>query len=358
MALNSRAGVNRETRRRVDEAAERLGYAGVRRAPGRRLGVWMSPHKAADPYGAMLLQGISLASAEAGCQVVYITSVLGRYGEPVPVPDPRDLDVVGIVGPIGPGMGHVARIASFPGTAVLVDTHSQFPHCPSVDNDDAGGAAMAIQHLLSLGHQDIGYIGGLGAHNVLTWKSYRTALANAGRVIRPEWTADGSWDVDSGYQAVRAMLQRGNHPTAFFCSADALAYGAIHALHEHGLRVPGDIAVVAMDDVALSQHFNPPLTTVRISIEEMGATEVRMLLGLLDGSWTGPTHVVLPNKLMIRESCGAHPPDRAYQADKANQADNANNIVKEMSNGATRTIGRTGALETASTAGPVGAARW
>jgi len=354
MALNSRAGVNRETRRRVEEAAERLGYAGVRRAPGRRLGVWMSPYKAADPYGAMLLQGISLASAGAGYQVVYITTVLGRYGEPVPVPDPRELDVVGIVGPIGPGMAHVARASSFPGAFVLVDAHSQFPQCPSVDNDDAGGATTAVEHLLSLGHQEIGYIGGLGAHNVLTWKSYRRALAKAGRVIRPEWTADGSWDVDSGYQAVTAMLEHGRHPTALFCSADALAYGAIHALHEHGLHVPDDVAVVAMDDVALSQHFNPPLTTVRIAIEEMGATAVRMLLGLLDGSWTGPTHVVLPNTLMLRESCVARPPDRAHRpdtSDKSNNAGNAGTVVKEIRNGAARTAERTRAVET------VGAAR-
>ena len=305
MALNGRAGINRETRRRVEEAAARLGYAGTRRAPARRLGVWVRPRETADQYQSMLLRGVSLASAAAGYQVVYITTVLGRYREPVPVPDPRDLDVVGIIVPSGPSIAHLARLAAFPGLAVLVDAHSRFPHCPSVDHDDEGGAYSAVAHLLSLGHRDIGYLGRGGAHGELTWRGYRRALADVGAMIQPEWAVDGASNVQSGYHAVEGMLARGRHPTAFFCGSDVLAYGAIHALQEHRLRVPEDVAVVAMDDVELSEHFNPPLTTVRIPIEEMGATAVRMLLGLLDGSWEGPTHLTMGNTLVVRTSCGA-----------------------------------------------------
>jgi DNA-binding LacI/PurR family transcriptional regulator len=305
MALNNRPGINAETRRRVEEAAAHLGYAGVRRAPGRRIGVWMPDQSAADQYQAMLLRGVSLASAEAGYQTVYITTTLGRYREPVPVPDPRDLDIQGIIVPSGPSLGHLARLASFPGLTVLVDSHGLFPHCPSVDNDDEGGAYIATQHLTGLGHEVIGYVGGAAAHNTLTWRGFRRALAEAGRVIYPELTFDGSWSTQRGYRSATRMLEAPRRPTAVFCAADILAFGVIHAFQEHGLRVPEDVAVVSMDDVELAAHFNPPLTTVRVPIQEMGATAVRMLVGLLDGTWTEPTRIVLPDSLIVRRSCGA-----------------------------------------------------
>ncbi len=305
MALNSRPGINAETRRRVEEAAARLAYAGVRRAPGRRIGVWMPSQGAADQYQAMLLRGVSLASAEAGYQTVYITTTTGRYREPIPVPDPRDLDIEGIIVPSGPSLGHLARLASFPSLTVLVDAHNLFPHCPSVDHDDEGGAYVATKHLADLGHTVIGYVGGSLAHNTLTWRGFRRALAEAGRVIHPGLAFDGSWSTQRGYRAAARMLEARVRPTAIFCAADVLAFGVIHTLQEHGLRVPEDVAVVSMDDVELAAHFSPPLTTVHVPIQEMGATAVRMLVGLLDGTWQGSTHLVMSDSLVVRRSCGA-----------------------------------------------------
>jgi LacI family transcriptional regulator len=313
MALNNRAGINRETRRRVEETAARLGYAGVRRAAGRRIAVWMPQSTAPDEFQVLLLRGISLACAEAGFQTVYVATVPGRYGEPIPLPDPRDLDVEGMVVLAGPGQAHLPHLSAFPGGAVLLDTHRQHADCPSVDNDDEGGGYLGVRHLLALGHRTIAYIGGHGAHGTLAWRGARRALAEAGQVIRAEFVADAEWSVDAGFRAMTTMLERAAtpflplppHPTAVFCGADILAYGAIHALREHDLRVPEDVAVVAMDDIEMSAHFNPPLTTVRVPILEMGATAVRMLLGLLAGTWDSPQHIVLPNELVVRASCGA-----------------------------------------------------
>jgi LacI family transcriptional regulator len=94
-------------------------------------------------------------------------------------------------------------------------------------------------------------------------------------------------------------------PDAVFAASDIMAIGALRALREANIRVPDDVAVVGYDDVPLANMTEPPLTTVRQSIQKMGATAVKTLIDIIRHPGGPPRHIVVDTELIIRESCGA-----------------------------------------------------
>ncbi|MCL6444397.1 MAG: LacI family transcriptional regulator [Alicyclobacillus sp.] len=308
MALNNKPGVSQETRIRVEEAAARLGYGLTRRPHGKCLAVWVPPPVVGSMGGAhfqsIILRGVSLASEERGFQSMYIATTYGSLGEPLPVPDLQDVDVEGII-ILAATVGHLVHAGKTRKPVVLVDTYRQFPQVPSVDNDDEGGSYLAVRHLISLGHSSIAYIGSSTAHGIQTWQGFRRAMLEARLPIDPGMIEEVPWGPAHSHEAMLRILERGKRPTGLFCGGDELAYGAIRALQESGLSVPDDVAVVAMDDIPFSESSSPPLTTVRICIEEMGRKAVDILTRLINGEELTSTQIVLKNELVVRHSCGA-----------------------------------------------------
>jgi len=183
----------------------------------------------------------------------------------------------------------------------------RYPHerASYVDVDNVVGARMAVEHLLKLGHERVATITGplnmFAAQDRL--EGYRQALAARGIPVDEDLIAEGDFTEGGGQAAMQRLLPR--RPTAVFAASDMMAVGALKVLREAGLRVPEDVAVVGFDDIPLASMVEPPLTTVRQPIEQLGSMAVELLISLLENPGEETTHrVVLPTELVIRASCG------------------------------------------------------
>lgn len=173
----------------------------------------------------------------------------------------------------------------------------------SVDVDNVGGAQMAVDHLIRLGHRRIGALAGRldMAAGQDRLEGYRQALASHGIPVEEELIVEGDFTETSGMVGVQQLLPA--EPSALFVASDTMAVGALKALRQAGRQVPRDIALVSFDDIPVASAIEPPLTTVRQPIRRMAALAVETLLDLIEHPGSGLRRIVLPTELVIRESC-------------------------------------------------------
>lgn len=187
---------------------------------------------------------------------------------------------------------------------------------PYVDCDNSGGAHRAVTHLLTRGRRTVATIAGPADVYAARCRAdgYRAALRDADRPVRDELQAPGDFTEEGGAHAMRQLLERTPRLDAVFCASDVMAAGARHALREAGRTVPDDVALVGFDDSVVARHMDPPLTTVRQPLAEMGREMARVLLELLGKGTPGTSataaspaegdrcHRVLPTQLVTRAS--------------------------------------------------------
>ncbi len=173
-----------------------------------------------------------------------------------------------------------------------------------VDVDNVAGGHMAIDYLISLGYQRIAIIASdqntAGDDRL---NGYYSALKSHGIDIDHNLVAFGDFSSIGAVQAMKKLLP--HRPDAVFVSSDTMALGAMSAIREAGLQVPDDIAVVGYDDLPPAVQSLPPLTTIRQPIHRTGQLAVSTLVEVLEKKPAEPTHIILPNQLVIRHSCGA-----------------------------------------------------
>jgi LacI family transcriptional regulator, galactose operon repressor len=191
---------------------------------------------------------------------------------------------------------------------VVVDPRTALPpDIAAVSAAHLGGARLATDHLLQLGHTRIAAITGprnwIAAEGRLL--GYRTALAASGRLAPDELVREGGEPtIAHGLAAARSLLALPSPPTAIVAFNDKVAIGAMDAAAERGLRVPGDLSVVGFDDLELSRVVTPRLSTVRQPLEEMARMGAELLLRLIDGREIDTLHVELATELVVRASTG------------------------------------------------------
>ena len=175
---------------------------------------------------------------------------------------------------------------------------------PSVDVDNRAGARDAVAHLITLGHREVACITNAplaytaAADRV---EGYRAAMGEAGLTADPTLLAEGDFDAASGHRAMAQLLARGRPFSAVFVASDTVAVGAIAALRQAGVHVPGDVSVVAFDDVPLAAFIDPPLTTIHLPAFELGATAGRLLVDTVRGEAVA-FHTTLAATLVVRAS--------------------------------------------------------
>jgi len=175
----------------------------------------------------------------------------------------------------------------------------------SLQIDDQHGAALAVRHLVELGHRRIAFITGSDNHPdaLERLEGYKAALQDAAISFDPRLIATGDWHEDGGLRATRSLIESGVKFTAIFCVNDQTAYGACLALFRKGLSVPRDVSVVGFDDLPSSAYRLPPLTSVRQSIGELGEQSAEAILQLIAGQ--RPKIAPRPVELVVRESTSA-----------------------------------------------------
>ena len=161
-----------------------------------------------------------------------------------------------------------------------------------VISDGYQASLTAMNHLMSLGHTRIGYIGETRDEDRYT--GYCTAL-NTG---------------------ARQLIDRGVDVSALFCSNDVTAIGAMRAIQETGCRIPEDVSIISIDDIDTAQYLSPMLTTIHMPVEEMGQMTAKILIDRIEGGHRLPIRMNLPYYLASRESCGQYHPSRSLAKSK------------------------------------------
>ncbi|WP_255949754.1 LacI family DNA-binding transcriptional regulator [Streptomyces odontomachi] len=181
---------------------------------------------------------------------------------------------------------------------------------PSVDSDNFAGARTAIEHLLARGRGTVAHIAGrldvYGAQRRVD--GYRAALEDAGREVDEDLIVSGDFTEEGGRRAMAQLLEHDPDIDAVFAASDVMAAGARQTLRAMNRRIPEDVALIGFDDSVIARHMDPPLTSVRQPIEEMGRAMIDVLLTeIADRRPVGPAgggsrQVVLPTELVERAS--------------------------------------------------------
>lgn len=309
--------VSEATRQRVLRLAAEMGYVPnaaarqLRMQQARALGLMLPPvtHGLVETYSfGQLLTGVAEEINAAAYSLVLCPSA--SESQAVRMWQTKQVDGVLAMHPHRDDR-RVMQLARWGAPVVLMNEVTDGPLLEAgpvnwVDVDNVGGARSAVSHLLERGHRRIAMIAGRPGYAAtsLRVQGYRSAHEAFGLVGDPglEVYVPEPVLVKEGAAAMRQLLAIADPPTAVFCSGDLLAYGAMHAIEEAGLRVPGDIAVVGFDDEPANAFVRPSLTTVRVPFRAKGRAAARMLIDLVEGRLEAPASRKLAAELVVRES--------------------------------------------------------
>jgi DNA-binding LacI/PurR family transcriptional regulator len=323
-AFNAPDRLAPETATRIREIAEQLGYTPhpVARMLTQRqtmtIGV-LTPQALSvifsNPFFGAFSEGVALVAEEHGYALHFISPLQGSLVRAM-----TRATVDGVVA-IGLSESHpeVEQIRRAGVPIVLVDS-AALPEHGSVEIDDVGGAQAAAAYIASLGHRDVLVLGveppapgGLEPDGVTSRRllGYREAFAAVGVQIDDDRVVLGPASIEGGIAATERAWADGLRPTAILAMSDAMAIGAMRALRELRLDVPGDVSVVGFDDIDLAPHVDPPLTTVHQPIRRKGEEAVRALLTVVERRGPAkPEHRRLETRLIVRGSTGPVPAER------------------------------------------------
>ncbi|MGC0328834.1 DNA-binding LacI/PurR family transcriptional regulator [Streptomyces sp. SAI-170] len=314
--VNGREDVAPETRRRVTEALDRLGYVrrprfDASRAPAL---VDLVVHALDTSWSGAVLRGAERAARDAGLDLV-VSAALTRGGGGRP--ERGWLDKLTVRGSAGV-LFNLAELTD--SQHAWLDQHripyvmidpvlEPPPGAVSVGAANWQGGVSATEHLLTLGHERIAVVAGHRATpcSAARVAGYRSALTSAGLAHRPEYVRHAGFDAALARRRTHELLELPEPPTALFVCSDRMALGVYDALAERGLRIPHDVSVVGFDDLPESRWTVPPLTTVRQPVAEMAATALRLLVRMMDGDRPESTRTELSTTLVERTSTAPPP---------------------------------------------------
>lgn len=311
--VNQSPKVSDEVRRTVEQAIAELGYVpnpAARSLVTRRsdsVGVVITEPTGRlfnDPFFPRLLRGISGELSSRGLQLVLLMPSSQRETDQVQ----RYLGAGHVDGVLLVSLhGNDPLPAWLAGRGIPVVVGGRPPRgaeVSHVDVDNRQGARHAVEHLVAIGRCHIGTITGPKdmAVGVDRLAGYREAIAEAGLEIEPDLIIPGDFSQEAGVAAMRTLLARRPQIDGVFAASDLMAAGALLALREAGRRVPDDVAVVGFDDSAIAELSDPPLTSIRQPIEEMGAEMTRLLLESVVRSTAPARRVILSTQLIERAS--------------------------------------------------------
>ncbi len=309
--LNHRADVSSDTRERVQQAITSHGYRRRTRSGRPRAAlVDLVVAELDSPYFLEVLTGAEQAAARAGVGLV-VTSAHGhepRGGDWLAtLTARRSSGIVMVVSVFDSST--LARLADLATPLVLLDpVGGSDPTLPTVGATNWSGGLAATEHLLSLGHRRVAVITGppelVCSQERL--EGYRAAMGRAGIAVDDDLVRFGDFQPDGGQRAAAELLALPDPPTAIFAGSDMQASGVYQEARAHGLRVPEDLSVVGFDDLRISRHLSPPLTTVRQPLAQMAAEAVRMTLEASRHGFTSPPpRLELATSLTLRDSTAA-----------------------------------------------------
>ena len=298
--------VNPITRERVLEAIKELDFRPNALAKGLLMKKTMTAGiiipDISNPYYAEIVRGVQDMADHYGYAVILLNTDRNPERITKHIYFLREKAVDGIIfsGGIIHGEKILSSLKELEDRVVVIGRHKGDFSAVTIDN--AGGATKATQHLIDLGHKRIGFIGGpdKSTSSKERFAGYRTALTQNDIAMDKDLIKKGDLTPMSGYAAAKEMLKR-DGVSAILTANDQMAFGAIRAAKEYGIRVPQDLSVVGFDNIPFSFYFDPPLTTVEIPMYQLGAAAMEMLVNLISGKNTEKFRW-FETKLLVRDS--------------------------------------------------------
>lgn len=200
---------------------------------------------------------------------------------------------------------HVRAFQSSPIPIVLCATSDPKSSAASVDIDHEAAAFDAVHALIEEGHRDIAMISGTLEDPTVgfsRYQGYKEALQKAGIGFREEYVRVGNYRYESGLECAKYFIEMDNRPTAIFSANDEMAIGAIHTIQDYGLKVPEDFSVISVDNIRMASMVRPQLTTVAQPMYDIGAVSMRLLTKFMNKEEVDNTRVILPHRLIQRQT--------------------------------------------------------
>ncbi|MDG4825291.1 LacI family DNA-binding transcriptional regulator [Asanoa sp. WMMD1127] len=308
--LRNAYGTSPAMRDRVHRAIADLGYrpsAAARGLRGQTYTVGVMVPDIANPFFPEVLAGVTDQLRDTDYQVLLAPGCAGEKAEARTIESmiDRSMDGIILIAPISP-RAHLEHVAGIVPT-VIVGRHARSATFDMVADDDTVGAALVVDHLVGLGHRRIAHI----AHpetepscveempNMIRAEGYRLAMRRHGLgdeidVVSTTYTREG------GYTGARELLTRPVRPTAIFAGADIAAMGALDAVAEAGLSVPGDISVAGYDNTPFAAFSQVSLTSVDQAGRQIGVDAARLLLARIGDRGRRSAQVTLSPTLVVR----------------------------------------------------------
>ena len=312
--LNNHGDISEATRDRVLAKIEELGYQ--RNAVARSLTLRRS-HTIGivipdlmHSFFVEIVAGIEPVASARGYGLLLCSSGEDPTKERAELEMLRSRQVDGIVlaSVHGSANDDLLRQLTGLGTAMVMIDRDDHPkvECHRVLTDDERVGVLATSHLIDLGRKAIAHIGGPNiAHAKRREKGWRDTLRLRGVAVLPDWYVEAGFMESDGYRAMKRLLTVRPRIDAVFAANDPSAIGAMKAIWEAGLRIPDDIAIVGVGDIAHGDMLKVPLTTVGWSRRDQGLNAAELLLNGLDSDEKdAPRRVIVPPRLIARESSG------------------------------------------------------
>jgi len=314
--LNGRPGASEATRQAVLTALDVLGYERPAKLRARAGLVGLIVPELENPIFPMLAQGMETQLAQLGYTPVLCTQTAGGVSEEEYVELLLERSVSGIIFVSGmhadanADMGRYRALIERGLPIVFLNGYAEGVDAPFISDDDFGAMELAVAHLASMGHRRIGLAVGPDRF-VPVIRKRNGFIAAMQRHVGMEHDEAASlvnhslFTVEGGQAAAHHLLAAGC--TAIVCGSDLMAMGAIRTVRQRGLSVPGDVSVIGYDDSLLMGFTDPPLTTLRQSVQAMGTAAVQALMDEINGTPAPRDEFMFRPELIVRSSTGAAP---------------------------------------------------
>ena len=304
--FDDRINVTSDTKRRIFEAAEKLNYSKVRQKKQKirelKIGIinWYTEgEEVKDPYFLSIRMAVESKAVEEGIAFSYINLKSINFED--------NIDGIVAIGKFG--VDEINIMKKLTTNIVFVDSSPSKLEYDSVVIDYEEGVREALDYLYNLGHRRIGYIGGQDCFENINEilsdpriEAYKSYMKDRGE-LRVTDIYIGRFLPEDGYNLMKKAIKGNDIPTAFFIASDPMAIGAYRALSEEGYSIPQDISIIGFDDIYMCEFLIPALTTVKVYTEFMGKVAISLLKERINGEFGISRKIVVPTKLIIRESC-------------------------------------------------------
>ena len=249
-----------------------------------------------SPYYSMIFNALEKETSRNGCSLIYFSDN-----------DPANLRKVykkldGVIASCFPRVESLIQELKEQVPIVAIDNSAADKTIPSIIIDNFSAQSSAVDHLCALGHERIGIMTGLEDSDVGNnrYAGYQNGLNKNGIDTDPTLVFRGNYTFGSGVSGVDYFLSLEQRPTAIVCANDSMALGAMNRLYQQDVKVPDELSVVGFDDIDIASQIVPPLTTIKVPVDEIAERAFGMLKILIEGKEVENRHVALVAKLVVR----------------------------------------------------------